>query len=374
MTTTTVTDAAVFDGTDLLDGRYDVTFEGALITRVAPADQAATAPVGEHVDGSGATLLPGLIDAHVHFSSPQQLVELARWGVTTALDMGTWPPAFVQELRAAAAGCDLRSSGAPLAGPAGTHSRMPAFPRENLVSTADQARSRVAAQVEEGIDHLKLIFERPGEGGLERETARAAVQAAHASGLRVVAHAGNTGAVALASAAGVDVLTHAPLDAALDEDAVRAIVDAGRVVVPTLTMMRGAAAHLAVPGLSYDNACAAVGALHRAGAVLVAGTDANDAPGVHASVPYGSSLHDELGLLVEAGLRPTEALRAATGTAAVAFGLGDRGAVRPGLRADLLLVEGTPTTDIDATRAIRRVWITGGGVDAADHTAPEATR
>ena len=129
--TTTVTDVAVFDGTDLLDGRYDVTFDGEEITRVAPVDREA-AP-GEPVDGTGATLLPGLIDAHVHFSSPEQLLTLAGWGVTTALDMGTWPPAFVRELRAAA-GSDIRSSGAPLAGTAGTHSRMPGFPRENLVA------------------------------------------------------------------------------------------------------------------------------------------------------------------------------------------------------------------------------------------------
>lgn len=369
---TTVTDVAVFDGTDLLDGRYDVTFDGTSITRVAPAGAAGAA--GERADGAGATLLPGLIDAHVHFSSPEQLVRLARWGVTTALDMGTWPPAFVQELRSAADGCDIRSCGAPLAGPAGTHSHIPGFPPENLVADAEQARAGVAARVGEGADHIKLIFERPGSGGLDLDSATAAIEAAHAAGLRVIAHASHTEAVRLAVRAGADVLTHAPLDDDLDAGTVRAVVDAGRVVVPTLTMMGGAASNLGAPGLSYDHARGTVEALHRAGAPIVAGTDANDAPGVPAAVPHGSSLHDELDLLVEAGLSPVEALRSATGGAAAAFGLGDRGGIRPGLRADLLLVDGAPATGTPGTRGIRRVWVAGRSVDAANPSAPKDPR
>jgi imidazolonepropionase-like amidohydrolase len=74
---------------------------------------------------------------------------------------------------------------------------------------------------------------------------------------------------------------------------------------------------------------------------------------------HGESIHGELALLVAAGLTPAEALRAATSRAAELFGLDDRGAITPGLRADLLLVEGDPTTDISATRNIRHVWIAG---------------
>lgn len=68
---------------------------------------------------------------------------------------------------------------------------------------------------------------------------------------------------------------------------------------------------------------------------------------------------DVLELLVEAGLTPAEALHAATGAAADRFALPDRGRVVPGLRADLLLVDGDPTTAISATRAIRSVRIAG---------------
>jgi len=107
-------------------------------------------------------------------------------------------------------------------------------------------------------------------------------------------------------------------------------------------------------GLSLAHAQGAVAALHRAGVTIVAGTDA-PAPGV----AHGASLHRELELLVRSGLTPVDALDAATSGPARAFGFHDRGRVAPGLRADLLLVEGDPTADIRATRRIVGVWKLG---------------
>jgi imidazolonepropionase-like amidohydrolase len=164
--------------------------------------------------------------------------------------------------------------------------------------------------------------------------------------------------VDLALTAGADIVTHVPIDRAIDESLVARMIEAATVSVPTLTMMAGTAQALARPGLDYANARESVAALHRAGVQVVAGTDANSSPGAPFSVPHGTSLHDELGLLVEAGLSPTGALRSATSGAAAAFGLSDRGVVEPGRRADLLLVDG-PTSDIAAVRDIRDVWIDG---------------
>jgi Amidohydrolase family len=91
---------------------------------------------------------------------------------------------------------------------------------------------------------------------------------------------------------------------------------------------------------------------------ILAGTDTGN-PG---TAP-GASLHVELEYLVEAGLSPAQALIAATYVSAAAFHLSDRGRIAPGLRADLLLVGGDPTTDIKATRDIRAVWKGGVAVD-----------
>jgi imidazolonepropionase-like amidohydrolase len=119
-----------------------------------------------------------------------------------------------------------------------------------------------------------------------------------------------------------------------------------------------------MPGLSYAFAETAIRQLREAGALILAGTDAPMTGTVH-----GVSLHRELELLVHAGLTPLEALAAATSIQADVFGLQDRGRIAPGLRADLLLVEGDPGSDILATRHIRGVWKRGKPVNRSAYHA-----
>jgi imidazolonepropionase-like amidohydrolase len=87
---------------------------------------------------------------------------------------------------------------------------------------------------------------------------------------------------------------------------------------------------------------------------LLVGTDA-PVPGT----TYGASVHGEMALLVRDGLTPLQALAAATSVPARCFHLEDRGWIRPGMRADMVLVEGDPTSDIVATRNIFAVWKRG---------------
>jgi imidazolonepropionase-like amidohydrolase len=112
------------------------------------------------------------------------------------------------------------------------------------------------------------------------------------------------------------------------------------------------------PGFRADqklaNAQAAVAALHRAGVSILAGTDA-PAPGI----AHGLSLHHELELLVRCGLTPIEALASATSEPARAFGFHDRGRIVEGVRADVILVNGDPTANIQATRDIVGIWKLG---------------
>ena len=110
--------------------------------------------------------------------------------------------------------------------------------------------------------------------------------------------------------------------------------------------------------LNIANAEKAVRQLKAAHVPNLAGTDAPN-PGT----THGASLHRELELLAQSGLSPTEALSAATAVPAARFGLDDRGVIAPGKRADLLLVEGDPTTEINDTRRIAGVWKAGVAVD-----------
>ncbi|MPZ86413.1 MAG: amidohydrolase family protein, partial [Actinophytocola sp.] len=128
----------------------------------------------------------------------------------------------------------------------------------------------------------------------------------------------------------------------------------GVFVATTLVHLDGLLA--ANPGGPNSLAAAMVAtrAMREAGVPLLAETDANPFAPVH-----GESTHRELELLVLAGLAPTEALAAATSLPALHFGLSDRGRVAPGLAADVVLVDGDPTTDITATQAVAGIWRRG---------------
>ncbi|WP_297645106.1 amidohydrolase family protein [Pseudonocardia sp.] len=346
--TTTLRNVRVFDGDRLLEPGT-VVIDGALIGNPGPE--------GTDVDGRSGVLLPGLFDAHVHLLGPDDLDRLAASGVTTALDMACWPPPHVDALRGRVP--DIRSAGTPAIGAGGPHARMPGMPADAILSAPEEAEPFVAKRVAEGSDYIKIVAERPGPDMLDQATVDALVAAARAHGKLSVAHASSVAAYRTAVQAGVDVVTHVPLDGVLDDETVARMVAEGQVAVPTLSMMEATVRGRGRPGEAYENARDSVAALHAAGVPVLAGTDANSAPGSPSPVSHGDSLHHELALLVEAGLSTVEALRSATSLPARCFGLGDRGSITPGLRADLVLVTGDPLADIAATRSIERIWCAG---------------
>ena len=113
------------------------------------------------------------------------------------------------------------------------------------------------------------------------------------------------------------------------------------------------------PTGKLDDAFSSVMALHKSGVDILAGSDVSEPIPSLGGLAHGASLHQELQMLVAAGLTPIEALRAATSTPARRFGLNDRGRIVTGVRADLLLVDGDPTANINETLSIRAVWRRG---------------
>ena len=352
---TAVTNVRVFDGRRLLPPD----------TVVIEGDRIGSQPAGAQiVDAGGGVLLPGLIDAHVHLHGRATLEQLAGFGVTTALDMGCAPPELVDSLRGARGLTDIRSAGTPAIAPGSPHSRIPVIGPRGLITGAGQAKGFVADRVAEGSDYIKIVVGNPAPSH-DQATLDALAAAAREHGKLSVAHATSGEAVAMAQRARVSVLTHVPLDRALDTGAAAAAVADGRVLIPTLAMMERIVRQSAPPGRDYAAARDSVTVMYRAGVPILAGTDANAQPGGPAAISHGSSLHHELELLVEAGLTTVDALRAATSRPARYFGLADRGVVEPGRRADLVLIDGDPLRDITATRSIRRIWCGGAEVSPA---------
>ncbi len=405
----------VFDG-EAFRPEQDVWVEDGRIRRTGrgldlPADLA-------RVDGRGRTLVPGLIDGHVH-TFGGTLNDAVRFGVTTVLDQFA-DPQLAASKRAArdtldrGNEADLFSAGmlATAAGGHGTQFGIPVEP----VGGPDDASAWVRARKAEGSDWIKIIHEDGSTFGmdiatLDRHTIGAIIATAHDEDLRAVVHVSTLEHALEAVELGADGLVHVWSDALIDEAQAARIAAAGVFVVPTLsvtTSIRGdslEAELLEAAGdtpLSFmqrqtlagrfpnsttdeasdtdDVAMENVRRLHAAGVRLIAGTDAPN-PGTAS----GLSMHGELRLLLRAGLSAAEALSAATSTGAEAFGIDDRGRIGEGLIADLVLVDGDLESDLSLSTRLVAVWKDGYPVDssrvdqerqettAAPSAAPETT-
>jgi imidazolonepropionase-like amidohydrolase len=384
--------ARVFDGEKVI-ANTDVLVERGLIARIGPNLNAAGAQI---IDARGKTLLPGFIDSHSH-TFGTALEEAVIFGVTTSLDMFTDPAlakAMRDEQHAGQANdrTDLFSAGVLVTTPGGhgTEYGM-TIP---TITQPDSAQAFVDARIAEGSDYIKLVYD---DGGLfqikwttlSEETMRAVITAAHKRGKLAVVHVSTHAAAQKAIDAGADGLVHLFVDTTADARLISTAKQKRVFVIPTMVVLKSitgvgggaplvddpqlapylnAAARAALaqgfpnrpgsPRKDFEFARTSVAALARAGVPILAGTDAPN-PGT----AHGAALHRELELLVEAGLTPLAALRAATSVPAAAFALKDRGRIAGGLRADLVLVDGDPTTDIRATRAITGIWKGGHAID-----------
>jgi imidazolonepropionase-like amidohydrolase len=393
-----VRDVRLFDGERVTEHRSAVVRDG-VIADVGGAELAV--PAGARVvDGRGRTLMPGLIDAHVHLSDSAEadLRQALPFGVTTVLDMWNGGARLerIKALRSADAPdvADVRPAGIGASVPGGHPSQMGGPPFPMITDSAD-AQAFVDARIAEGSDYIKSIYDDLSSLGkkvpmLDKRTLRGLVTAAHARGKLAVVHVLSEWQARDAIEAGADGLAHLFTGATVSPDFARLAATHGVFVVPTLTVLYGSCGRSIAAKVAADTllrpyiraslrgraamtfparagaSCAgtdeAVRQLARTGVPLLAGTDA-PSPGA----TYGASLHGELELLVGAGLTPVQALTAATSAAARAFKLADRGRVAGGLRGDLVLVDGDPTSDIRATRRIEEVWKRGVKVERTQY-------
>jgi imidazolonepropionase-like amidohydrolase/ABC-type multidrug transport system permease subunit len=402
-TTTAIVNVRVFDGEKVLP-RATVVIDAGRIRAVGAE---VVAPTGARVvEGRGRTLLPGLIDAHTH-SWGDALERALVFGVTTNLDMFTewhWAADRRKEQTggSAAARADLFSAGTLITAPGGHGTEygmvIPTLTRP------EEAAAFVDARLAEGSDFIKAVYDDGSGFGmrwptLDQPTLAAVAKAARARGRLAVVHVTRRQAALEALEAGADGLVHLFADEAPPPDFGTRVAARHAFVIPTLTVIEsttgkpsgavladdarlqpfltpfevqslrrafpvreGAARDLAHPQR-------AIALLKAAGVPILAGTDAPN-PGT----AHGASIHRELELLVGAGLTPAEALAAATSVPARAFKLEDRGRIQAGLRADLVLVDGDPTADVTATRAIVAVWKGGHELERRKATADAAAK
>jgi len=372
--------------------RTTVLISDGVITRVAD-DGDADLPEGtETVHLSGHTLLPGLIDLHVHLGFPQQepgdelgptdlpgvVYEMMRYapsarrallehGVTTVRGLGD-DHAWITEMRrmlreGELEGPRLFTSGPLFTTPGGHPIATFGVETESdtvrLPATTEEARETVRELAAGGdpVDLIKVVQERGDPEQLElaplpRDVLEAIVAEAHEHGLFVTAHWGSEADLADALAAEVDGLEHLEVRGVAEgwpEDLLTELVRRDIAVTPTL-----AVTEVGTDQDQHRRLGERLDELRVAGGRILAGSDAA-VPGV----PFGAGLHRELELLAESGMGPHAALRAATAEAARVLGTDRIGTIAEGRAADLLAVAGDPLSDITAIREVAAVYRDG---------------
>jgi len=371
----------ILRGATLIDGSG----APALRDRAVVVDERRIAAIvpdrGPHdevvLDLGGLTLLPGLINCHVHLclsgeadpartltdetyaatvvSAVVRARRTVEAGVTTVRDLGGREYAELAVRDAGRAVCITGGHGWRLLG--------------RQADGADDLRRAVREQLRAGADVIKLVATGgvmtpgvdPRAAQLTLDELRAGVDEAHRARRRAAAHAMAEEGIAWCLDAGIDTIEHGVF---LTEALATRMATQGTALVPTLVaphaIVEGGLA-AGIPEFAVKKSLAlrerhleAFRLALRAGVAIAAGTDAGTPLNLHGSIV------PELALMVGAGMDPLHALRSATSEAARVLGIEtETGSVAPGLAADLIAVEGDPASDVKALDAVRLVIADG---------------
>jgi len=412
-----------FRGATLIDGTGAPPRANALLVvsdgRIVSVSDAtpqslASLPAGTEVlDASGKWIVPGLIDAHVHAESEEDLKTMLRWGVTSVRLMAEDVAAAVELAKASRDRTDIPEvfPAAPVFTTKGgwwDQGQPPDRSLDRFPAAAAKARGSVRKAKALGAAEIKLMLDdmawcrKTALPRMRKDVAAAILEEARRQGLRATVHAPNLTEAREAIAAGATALAHGVLDP-FDEGTI-AVMKARQVFyIPTMDVFEFLADarsfvdtvlfdpeqgfddenRMALIQLSlspstverYSSASYSDGyrarypnfenvkrrlpvlkenlrALHAAGVPVALGTDMWAFPGLAVSI--------EMDLYVRAGLKPLDAIRAATQTAARSLGIqNDRGTLEAGKRADFLVLLADPLRSVKAIRSLDGIYKNG---------------
>ena len=380
------TGATLIDGTDRAPvANATIVVRDGRIVAAGPASAVQTPAGAERVALEGKTVIPGIINAHGHVTSPQDLRTYAAYGVTTVFSLGD-EPASVFASRAAQSTPTLDHARVFLAGPV------------LAPTTPDDARAKVAGVADQKVDIVKIrVDDNLGTTTkMAPDVYRAVIDEAHKRGLRVAVHLFYLADAKSVLDAGADYVAHSIRDSDVDADVIGKLKQRNVCVSPTLMREVSTFVYESTPPFFSDSLFlahanrewmaalatpeaqsamrASTSALRYKAGLAVAKRNLERLSEAGVPIAMGTDTGPrgrfqgyfelmELEQMVSAGLTPRQALTAATRDAARCMKLDrDLGTIEPGKWADFVVLDANPLADIANVKRIASVWIAGNRV------------
>ena len=379
------TDAIVYEGARVIPGDGSGPIENAVFvvedgrfTLVGPAAEVTIPEGSTRVDLSGKTVIPALVNAHIHLSLDRaeredQLRHMAYYGQGTVVSMGLDEGPVPFEVRDSPIPDGARTliAGRGITSPEPGRSEVP-----HWVTTEEEARAAVREVAESGADLVKIwVDDRNGQyERLSEPLYSAVIDEAHQHGLQVAAHIFRLEDAKGLLRAGVDMFAHGIRDQVLDDELLALWEERGDVtLIPNLpgpgvpadlswiTTIPEAEVQEMQAGQTENPAAQEAFAIQAENLMRLNGAGAHIAFGTDGSTPWAA--HLEMEDMVRTGMTPAEVIHAATGGSATLFGLTDVGVIASGRAADFVVLDADPLDDITNSRLIADVYLRGDAID-----------